>query len=245
MADKPPAKASGDESAGGAAAPQARVGVLGGTFDPVHLGHLRAAEEFAALAGLDRVLLVPCAIPPHRDQPPVASPGDRLEMIGLAVRGNPRLAACDHEVRRGGTSFTVDTLRELARARPGGSLALAMGSDAFREFGLWRDPEGIAALADLWVLARPGSPVPDLLSPLPPSLRKAYRREGEVLRHPAGTVLRSAAVTALDISSSGIRASAAAGRTIRYLVPDPVRSFIEERGLYRAGAKEETKGGTG
>jgi nicotinate-nucleotide adenylyltransferase len=219
------------------------VGVLGGTFDPVHLGHLRAAEEFAELAHLDEVLLIPAARPPHRPLP-AAPAEERLAMVRLAVRDNPRLSACDLEVRRGGTSYTVETLGELVRSRPGLALALAMGADAFRDIALWRGYQEIAALADIWVLSRPGDPLPDPLAPLPPALRGAYRREGDILSHPAGTTLREAAVTALDIRSSDIRAAASAGRSIRYLVTDAVLDYIRGHRLYLPGpAGEKGMGG--
>jgi nicotinate-nucleotide adenylyltransferase len=229
------AKATADKSAD--KPPPTRIGVFGGTFDPIHIGHLRAAEEFAGLARLDRVLLVPSARPPHRDEIPFAAPEERLEMVRLAVRGNPLLDACPLEVRRGGPSFTVDTLGELGRKMPEARLVLAMGADAWLEFGGWNRPGEIAALADIVVLTRPGSPAPDLpggpLASLPPALRAAWRREGDLWLHRSGKTLTVTQVTPLDVSASRVRALAAEGRSIRYLVPDRVLTFIKSRGLYR------------
>lgn len=218
-------------------APPARLGVLGGTFDPVHFGHLRAAEEIADLFGLERVMLVPAAQNPLRRGAAGASPEARLEMARLAVEGNPRLLAADLEVRRGGPSYTIDTLEELAGRLPETALVLAMGADAWREFGSWRRSEAVLLLADIAVMTRPGSPAPDfpggLLAPLPPALRSAYRPEGGLLRHPSGRTIAAAPVTPLDISATRVRALAASGKSLRYLVPDAVAEYIAGRGLYR------------
>ncbi len=205
-----------------------RVGVFGGTFDPIHLGHLRAAEEFGAALSLSRVLLVPCARPPHRPGPPAASPADRLEMVRRAAEGNPLLVPCDLEVVRQGPSYTSLTLETLAVAMPGEELVLAMGADAWREFPTWNRPQVVLELAKVAVLARPGiAPFP-LPEGLPPGLRALFAARVESLP-----------VTPLDISASRVRALAAAGGSIRYLVPEPVRDFIRERGLYRAPGNNE------
>jgi nicotinate-nucleotide adenylyltransferase len=203
-----------------------RIGVFGGTFDPVHIGHLRVAEEFADAEGLDRVLFVPAARNPLRPGPPAAAAADRLAMLRLAVQGNPRFAVSDLELRRGGPSYTIDTLGELSREAPGARLVLALGADAWAGFGDWREPKRIAALADIVVLTRPGSPALDL--------------PGDPLASPPSAV-RAIEVTALDISASRIRALAAQGRSIRYLVPDRVLEFIESRGLYRPVPHKENE----
>ena len=135
-----------------------RIGVLGGTFNPIHLGHLRAAEEVAEALALDRVLLVPSAQPPHKAGGDALAPGAmRLAWVEAACAGNPRLSACDVEIARGGASYTVDTLRALAEEHAGRPVFI-IGSDAFAELGTWREPKQLFALADFAVMARPGTP---------------------------------------------------------------------------------------
>lgn len=211
-----------------------RIGVLGGTFNPIHLGHLRAAEEVAEALALDRVLLVPSAQPPHKAGGDGLAPGAlRLAWVEAACADNPRLAASDIEVARGGASYTVDTLRALAEqsaARP----VFIIGSDAFAELATWREPKQLFALADFAVIARPGT-AGRLADWIPDALRGEFALDpaGETARHRAtGGQLRAVAISALAISSSEIRDRVRTGRSIRYLVPEPVRRDIEARGVY-------------
>lgn len=189
----------------------ARIGVFGGTFDPPHLGHLVVASDACRALGLDRVVWVPSAVPPHKRDTVQAPAEARLEMVRAAVDGDPRFEACDIELRRPGPSYTVDTLRELAALHPGAELVLLIGADNLREIPTWRDPEGILALARVAVLSRDGAGVPPD-APIP------------------ATAVR---VTRVDVSATEVRRRAAAGETIRYLVPDAVRALVERRGLYR------------
>jgi nicotinate-nucleotide adenylyltransferase len=214
-----------------------RIGVFGGTFNPIHFGHLRAAEEVAEALALDRVLLVPSAQPPHKAGGDALAPGPvRLAWVEAACAGNPRLAASDVEVARGGASYTVDTLRALAdehAARP----VFIIGSDAFAELGTWREPKQLFALADFAVMARPGTPG-RLADWIPETLRGEFALDpsGERARHRAtGGELRAVAIPALAISSSDIRARVRTGRSIRYLVPESVRRDIEASGVYSRG----------
>ena len=208
-----------------------KVGIFGGTFDPVHLGHLRAAEEFAEDLGLDHVIMIPSANPPHRAESPSASPADRLEMIRLATTDNPRLEASDLELKRGGFSYTVDTLRDLKGRYPGWELYMALGSDAYNDISQWRQPGEVISIAHLVLLNRPGFPV-DLLGPLPENLRAEFVPDGDIYCHPAGTTLRSTSVSALDISASRIRFMVSHGLSIRYLVHSAVFEYIQRKGLY-------------
>ena len=208
-----------------------KVGIFGGTFDPVHLGHLRAAEEFAEGLKLDHVIMVPSANPPHRDESPGAAPRDRLEMLRLATKANPRLEASDLEIERGGSSYTVDTLREVRRRQPDWELFMALGTDAYKDFSQWRRPGDVISLAHLVLLTRPGFPV-DLLGPLPKVLRAKYTPEGDMYRHSAGTTLRAIPVSALDISAGRIRFMVSHGLSIRYLVHSDVFDYIQRKGLY-------------
>ena len=187
-----------------------RIGVLGGTFNPIHLGHLRAAEEVAEALDLSRVLLVPSAQPPHKsggDGGPLAPGALRLAWIEAACAGNPRLAACDLEVARGGASYTVDTLRALVESGVAARPVFIIGSDAFTELGTWREPKQLFALADFAVMARPGTPG-RLGDWIPESLRADFEIApgGDTARHRAtGGSLRAVAIPALAISSSEIR----------------------------------------
>jgi nicotinate-nucleotide adenylyltransferase len=211
-----------------------RIGVLGGTFNPIHFGHLRAAEEVAEALALDRVLLVPSAQPPHKTGGDALAPGAmRLAWVEAACAGNPRLSACDVEIARGGASYTVDTLRVLAEENPGRPVFI-IGSDAFAELGTWREPKQLFALADFAVMARPGTPG-HLADWIPEALRGEFALDpgGDSARHRAtGGDLRAVAISALAISSSNIRDRVRTGRSIRYLVPEAVRRDIEASRIY-------------
>jgi len=188
-----------------------RIGVFGGTFDPPHLGHLVVASDACEALGLGRVLWIPSAVPPHKLRTVQAPAHARLEMVRAAIGGDPRFEADDVELRREGPSYTVDTLRELAARHPGDELVLLIGADNLREIPGWREPREILRLARVAVLSRDGAGVPPD-SPIPAT---------------------SVAVTRVDVSATEVRRRAAAGETIRYLVPDAVRALVERRGLYR------------
>jgi len=215
-----------------------RIGVLGGTFNPIHLGHLRAAEEVAEALALERVLLVPSAQPPHKPAGGGAlAPGAvRLSWVEAACAGNPRLSPSDIEVVRGGPSYTVDTLRALGEIHSA-RLVFILGSDAFAELGTWREPKQLFALADFAVMARPGTPG-RLADWIPKPLRGEFELDlgGDSARHRAtGAVLRAVAISALAVSSSDLRDRVRTGRSIRYLVPEAVRRDIEASRIYAQG----------
>jgi len=208
-----------------------KIGIFGGTFDPVHLAHLRAAEEFAENLELDRILMIVSGVPPHRASPS-ASAAQRFEMLNLAVEGNPLLEISDMELKREGPHYTLDTVRQV-RERSGGSMPfLALGVDAFLEIAMWHKPEEVLAQAHLVILTRPGFET-DLLSPVPDPAREKYRAQGQGFLHPSGATLRKIEITPIDISSSLIRKLAAQGRSFRYLVPEPVFDYIRAKGIYR------------
>jgi nicotinate-nucleotide adenylyltransferase len=213
------------------------LGVLGGTFNPIHIGHLRAAEEVAEALGLERVLLVPSAEPPHkqaRAADPIAPPARRLAWVEAACEGNPLLEACDLEIARGGASYTVDTLRTLSERTAPGRPVFIIGADAFAELGTWREPKQLFTLADFAVMTRPG--VSGALADwIPAPLRSdfALDSDGAAARHRAtGSALRLVSISALEVASSDIRARVRCARSIRYLVPEPVRRDIEASGVY-------------
>lgn len=206
------------------------VGLLGGTFDPIHHGHLRLALECAQAAGCDEMRLVPAGTPPHR-QVPVADAARRLRMTQLATTDCAQLRVDDGEIRRGGTSYTVDTLEALRR-EIAGPLCLVLGQDAFRGLRTWHRWEALLELAHLVVAGRPGADTaPDAV------LDALERRHGtadprSLRTGTAGAILR-VDVPSLDISSTRIRNLIASGRSVRYLVPDSVIQFIQQEGLYR------------
>lgn len=206
--------------------------MFGGTFNPVHLAHLRVAEEAAEALGLDRVLFVPARIPPHKASAEVAPPAERLAMVRDAVAGNPRFEVSDLELRREGPSYSVDTLAAL-RAGLGAAdrLWFLLGADAFREIHTWRRFAEIFRAADLAVLRRP----PDLDPlPPPPGLGAELEPTRDGYRHASGREVRFVPVTPLDISSTRIRRALQEGRSIRYLVPEGVRARLEA-GLRKEG----------
>lgn len=209
------------------------VGLLGGTFDPIHHGHLRLALECAAAAGCDEMRLVPAHLPPHRVAP-VADAARRLRMTHLAAADCPELCVDEGEIRRGGTSYTVDTLEAMRREHTG-PLCLVLGQDAFRTLHSWHRRDALLELAHVVVAGRPGADAaPDrTLEEL--EQRHGVTDPGALRARTAGALLR-VTVPALDISSTRIRTLIASHRSVRYLVPDPVIQFIQQEGLYRTNA---------
>ncbi len=225
--------------------PSSRIGLLGGTFDPVHFGHLRMAEEAREVAGLDEVWLIPSGQPPHRPDGPVASPADRCKMLRLAIENAPGLRVEPVELERAGPSFTIDTLRELDRRHPGKAFALILGFDAFREIHFWREFDAVLGAVDLVVTSRP----PDVVvhgedgqhfSRLPIAVTRSFFYDEHIrgYLHGSGHRLEFVPVTALDVSSSDLRRRLGEGLSIRYLVPDATLAFIEESGLYGSTPRE-------
>jgi len=220
----------------------ARIGILGGTFNPVHVGHLRAAEEVVEALDLERMIFVPSALPPHKshlDSDPIASPEQRLEWLRLAVRDNPRFEVDPIEIERGGASFSVDTLRavgeRIAPERP----VFTIGQDAFLEVDSWREPETLFELASFAVITRPPVDLVSLADWLPRCIRGAMdvAPNGLSAQHrSAPTWLRLVDIPALDISSSDIRLRLREGRSVRYLLPVAVEEAVHKAGTYRAPA---------
>lgn len=198
----------------------ARIGILGGSFNPPHMGHLVCASEAAAQLDLDRVLLTPVAAPPHKQIEDDPGPEQRLALCRLAVEGDERLGVCDLEVRRGGPSYTVDTLRELHERSPEDHLTFIVGGDIALGLPTWRDPETVLGLARLAVAERSGAGRSDVAQRLAESFPQA----------PPPLFFD---MPRMDISSSQIRRRIAEGRPIRYLVPGPVAEQIARERLYR------------
>jgi nicotinate-nucleotide adenylyltransferase len=221
----------------------AGIGILGGTFDPVHLAHLRVAEEIRETQRLAEVRLVPSAIPPHKTRRPVTAARHRLAMVERAVAGHRGLAAWDVELRRAGPSYSVDTLRALRAERgPQVRLVFALGWDAFTELDTWKEYREIFGLCDVVVVTRPAHPPRLSLDDFPVAARKTllYDRRIAGFRHVSGHEVTLQRVTALDVSATDIRARVRAGRSIAFLVPESVRRYIHDHALYGPTRRNRT-----
>jgi nicotinate-nucleotide adenylyltransferase len=211
-----------------------RLGVLGGTFDPVHHGHLRSALELYETLGLDRLHLVPCHYPSHRGAP-LATPAQRLAMLQSAIEGCAGLVADDCEIRRGGVSYSIDTLRSLREeAGPDAALCLILGADAFVGLPGWKEWQRLRDYAHIVVMRRPGSQLhlADELKALVSAHALPAAALGE---QPSGGVIMLEQ-TQLAISSSHIRALCASGRSPRFLLPDSVIDYLLKHHIYAASA---------
>ena len=190
-----------------------KLGLLGGMFDPIHIGHLRAAEIVRESLELDEVVFVPAGVPPHRERPAAAGI-DRYAMVAIATAAHRTFVPSDVELAREGPSYTVETVAQLRARRPGAEVVLIVGSDNLPMIAEWREPERLLEMCTIAVVERPGSaPVPS--GKVPPA--RLHRVEG----------------TALPIASRDLRERIRAGRSVRHLVPDGVADYIEKRGLYR------------
>jgi len=208
------------------------IGILGGTFDPIHYGHLRTALDVQQTLGLEQVRFIPLRDPPHRGPPRLAA-GERLALLRAALAGQPEFLADDRELRRRGPSYTLDTLGSLREELgPRISLCLLLGQDAFLGFADWHRPREILELAHLVVMHRPDAP-----PPRHPELEQlvAGRRVDDPtrLRRAPGGLVHWVRVTQLEISATAIRTLLARELSPRFLLPDAVLERIRERGLYR------------
>lgn len=196
-----------------------RVGVMGGTFDPIHIGHLAIAEEVRESLRLDAVLFVPAGSPPFKQDRSVTGVGHRVAMVGLAIAGNPAFELSRIEVDRAGLSYTADTVEALAQ--DGSEVTLILSAETFAELPTWHEPHRILAAANVAVVPRDGYPAPDaagLAETFPGRAPRVTSLDGPLLR----------------LSSTEIRARVAAGRSIRYLVPPAVEAYIDDHHLYRS-----------
>jgi nicotinate-nucleotide adenylyltransferase len=238
--------------------PATRLGIMGGTFDPIHLGHLRAAEEIYWAFGLDQIVFVPAARPPHKDEAVVASALHRYEMVSLATVFTPYFTVSSVELQRPGKSYSVETVQELRKSHgPGTLLYFIVGVDAFLEMSEWRRARDLLALSRVIVTARPGwrlDEVEHLLAPrqravlghptfrafkiadIDPACIEAERRPREVLL---------VEVVSLDIASREIRQLVEEGRSIRHLVPDTVAAYMAKNRLYQSRPPHASARGVG
>lgn len=211
-----------------------KLGLMGGTFNPVHLAHLRIAEEAREACSLDRVLFIPAADPPHKPLAGDVSFEQRCVMVRRAIFGNPLFELSEIEGRRSGKSYSIDTIAALQSLHPGDALYFIIGSDSFRELGLWHRYPDILRSSNLIVVERPGSIFADPLNLLPRDVRDDLRHipESNRLVHAAGTIVQFITGCSLNISSSEIRRLVAAGQSITYLVPPEVESYIKQQRIY-------------
>jgi nicotinate-nucleotide adenylyltransferase len=215
-----------------------RLGILGGTFNPIHLGHLAAAEEVCDRLKLDQVIVIPSFLPPHKSDEGMPSAMQRQEMISLAIKGNPHFTGSDIEIRRGGRSFTIDTIEELRRAHAGADLYFITGLDSFLDIGTWKEWERLLTLCSFVVLSREGYRFRDIvklgfLNSLEREFDALDRREKtQVLLQTGELRIHFERIPSYDISSTDIRIRIREGRSIKYLLPEAVERYIIEHNLY-------------
>lgn len=200
-----------------------RIGILGGTFNPPHLGHLVCGQEAFVQLGLDRVLLIPARTPPHKPLRDDPGAGRRLELCRLAVRDDERFEVSDLELMREGPSYTVDTLEKLHATVPDCELYLIVGGDIATGLPEWREPEQVLSLATLAVAGRAGTSQAAI--------------EAALRRVPGGERVRFFRMPQISVSSTMVRRRVVSGEPIRYLVPEAVARYIERHGLYSASSR--------
>jgi len=194
-----------------------KIGILGGTFNPVHIGHLILAEEVREKLNLDKVIFVPTYLPPHKDNSDIASANARLDMVKIAIKGNRYFLASDIEIKRDGRSYTIDTLKEFKSIYPQDDLYFIIGSDLLKYLDDWKDWDEIVKMVKFIVATRPGFPLEEI------STYIASRHTG------ASTV----AIRAVDVSGFEIRKAIKENKSFRYLVPEGVFKYIDKKRLYR------------
>jgi len=191
-----------------------KLGILGGTFDPIHMGHLVLAEQVREKFQLERVIFIPSASPPHKTEQELSLADDRFEMTKLALEGNPYFFVSDIELKREGLSYTVETLRELKKLYKDSEIYFLTGSDVLNEITTWKDPEEIYKLAKIVIGVRPGF---DKFDP-----ENHFAKKSIIVN-----------ITGIDISSTQIREKVSKGESIKYLVPLKVEEYIRKRNLYK------------
>lgn len=211
-----------------------KVGIIGGTFNPIHLAHLRIAEEVRDSLGLARVVFIPASSPPHKPLAGEIPFAHRLAMVRLAVQDNPAFSVSKMEEERGGRSYSIDTLRALRSDHPDDEFFFIIGSDSFLEIGTWHEFAAIFACCNLVVVERPGTAIADLEAVLPAAVTAefSYLPAEHRLVHRSGYSVHYLHGIPFDISSSAIRERARQGRSLRYLVPSTVEHYIKEQRLY-------------
>jgi nicotinate-nucleotide adenylyltransferase len=204
------------------------IGLLGGTFDPVHFGHLRSALDVADALSLDQVRLIPCSVPPHRQQP-IASAAERRLLLELGIKNHPLLTVDDRELHRDGPSYTMDTLLDVRADFPDNPLFLIVGTDAFSNLTTWSRWEQLLDVAHIVVMTRPDSVI--VCSEVLQNWFETHQAKSEDRSNKAGSIW-TVDVTQMAISATQIRAALQQGKDVRYWLPDAVITLIEQLGLY-------------
>ena len=213
-----------------------RIGIFGGTFNPIHLGHLRAAEEIRERFDLERVIFIAAAVPPHKEVESGIPGEHRMEMVRVAISGNPYFSPSDIELKRPGKSYSIGTIQFLKeRYGPDSDIFFILGMDAFLEIGTWKSCQELFSLCHFIVMTRPGFDKPFSATILPPEIADAFvYDEGEDrFTHRDGYSIYLQGVTFLDISSTKIREEVRKGRSVRYLLPREVERYIKRHHFYR------------
>lgn len=206
--------------------PSMRIGIFGGTFDPVHVGHLVLAEQCREQCRLDEVWFVPAALPPHKLDVVISPAKNRVEMIEFAIAGNPQFKVCPIELDRAGPSYTVMTLEQLRAEDPTRELFLLVGADSIREMPTWRQPQRILELATIVAVNRGRDLQADQVT---------QRQVIQSFGAGAAERIEFVEMPAIDISASDIRRRVSEGRSLRYLVPRAVEMYLREQGIYAGG----------
>jgi nicotinate-nucleotide adenylyltransferase len=211
-----------------------RVGLFGGTFNPIHLGHLRGAEEIWQAFELEEVIFIPSSIPPHKVTEEIIEGRHRLEMVKLAISGNPHFSTSDLELSRSGRSFSIDTIR-FFQERQKDTFFFILGGDAFAEIETWKDFQNLFSLCHFVVMARPGSQKNISSSPFPETLIPDFRHTPgeEAWIHHSGHRVYFKEISFLDISSTKVRKLIEKGGSVKYLIPAEVEAYVQKHGLYR------------
>jgi nicotinate-nucleotide adenylyltransferase len=215
---------------------EVNIGIFGGTFDPIHYGHLRIAEEVRNLFNLEKILFIPSADPPHKDASFVTSARCRIDMVKLAIKDHPTFDVSDMECRRGGKSYSIETIHYLRdQFKKASFLCFILGSDAFIDITTWKDCNDLFGLTNFVVITRPGYKVDGLKGVLPNGLLAQfdYEPHQESYMHKSGYRVCFRKCSLIDISSTRIRELVKKGESIKYLVPKEVEGYIDREGLYR------------
>ncbi|MDY6854995.1 MAG: nicotinate-nucleotide adenylyltransferase [Thermodesulfobacteriota bacterium] len=213
-----------------------RIGLFGGTFNPIHVGHLRSAEEIRELFRLRQIVFVPSAIPPHKDEMEIISPFHRIEMVNLAIEDNPVFSSSDVEIKRPGKSYSIETINHFKTMHSSDlELFFIMGIDTFKDISTWKDYGSLFSCSNFVVTTRPGYQRPKLEGILPLEVVRdfSYYPEEDRLIHISSLSIYFRDITHLDISSSMIRRRIEGGSSIRYLLPERVIEYIQVNGIYR------------
>ncbi len=210
------------------------IAIMGGTFNPIHLGHLRIAEEVREYLNIDRVMFIPTFMPPHKNNGSLIPPEDRLEMVKLAIKDNPNFQVSDMEIKRGGRSYSVETLQALQKEMPNTEISFIAGTDSFNEITTWCEYERLFELTNFIVVTRHGYPVKKIGEVLPDKMARqfTYAPKKDTYVHNKGKTVTYLKTTLMDISASDIRQRIKEGRSIRYLMPQDVEKYIVEKKLY-------------